>query len=410
MAVHSTHMKRIVAKEFLLLVGCVLVVLFVALFGLARNAWLTHHIKSHAQQIAHETILLDSLRPLTSPKNLHFINLFDSAFVSKQAQLLLICPAWTKGLNPFLRLNRVYVSQLSNTLISIGYDMNINSSDIKNSPKHEVSIIELGRELKAIYPEELGRMADTIVGISAVHESPLAFSSVNTLGNPSWQFKPETEESINLCSEKLRRILLESINAKSASQFDRGEFVVKLPDGTLVAFPIEMTVSEVADVIVSMESREAILNVQRLHKVESHTMLKETKRLWMDAKKDSSLQSPNYLLASVLIGESMPHVELQMAYDYLVRKGVLNCSFNELLFTMQRKPVPPSQETLDAFAKQKANVDRLHKERSDAQASLWSEVKLWAVVKWAAIVLLMMVYPLRLLVLGTLWAVRTMRS
>ena len=115
-------------------------------------------------------------------------------------------------------------------------------------------------------------------------------------------------------------------------------------------------------------------------------------------------------MARVLIGEPSPHAALQMAYTHLVDKGALKCSFNQLLFTMQRKPVPPPEEILVAFAEQRAVVDELHKKENEARASLWNEAKQWTVVKWAAIVLLVLVYPLRLLVLGTRWAFRTLRT
>jgi hypothetical protein len=397
-------------ESFLLLVGCIVVVLLVSLFGWARNAWLNHQIESYAHQRIEHAVLLDSLRPLTSPTKHQFIDLFDSAYVAQHAQLLLTAPAWTKGLDPFRELNRVYVAQLANTLNSTGYLNRSTSTRLESISEEERSIIDLGRELKALYPSEFGSMADKVVGIAAVNESPVAFSSVNTLGNPFWQFKPETEKSIALCSEQLRRLLLESVNATSDSQFDQGVFVAKLPDGTLVRFPSEMSVSEVVDVIVGMESREAIISAQQLSKAEGLAMLKETKRLWTEARKDSSLQSPSYLLARVLIGEPSPRVELQMAYDYLTRNDVLNCAFNDLLFTMQRKPVPPMEEKLDAFSKHMTIVDELHKAEFDNRARLWNTAEQWAAVKWATLVVLVLVYPLRLLVLGTRWALRTLKA
>jgi hypothetical protein len=93
-----------------------------------------------------------------------------------------------------------------------------------------------------------------------------------------------------------------------------------------------------------------------------------------------------------------------------MNRRVLRCNFDELLYTLQNKAVPPSQEALDALAKQRAVVDELGGEQNNARASLWSEAKQWAVVKWASIVLLVLVYPLRLLVLGTRWALQTLRT
>lgn len=125
---------------------------------------------------------------------------------------------------------------------------------------------------------------------------------------------------------------------------------------------------------------------------------------------DSAFASAPFILARAFTHEPPPHRELQKAYTFLNERGILNCSFDELLFTLQRKPVPPNQDMLDALAKQRATVAALQVEVSHARLGLWNDAKQWAVVKWAAIVLLVLVYPVRLLVLGTLWAVRTLRT
>ncbi len=111
-----------------------------------------------------------------------------------------------------------------------------------------------------------------------------------------------------------------------------------------------------------------------------------------------------------LLCDTIPYAELRDGYEHLKNRRVLRCNFDELLYTLQNKAVPPSQEAIDALAKKQATVNQLREEQNEARASIWSEAKQWAVVKWAAIVLLVLVYPLRLLVLGTLWAIKVLRK
>ena len=397
-------MKRIVAREFLLLIGCLLVIALVGLFGWLRNAWYHHRIESVGRQSVEQTHILDSLSAYTSATEHQFIDLFDSAYVAQHAKLLLTAPAWTKGLDPFRELNRVYVAHRATTVNATGYFNRSTSTRLENTSEQERSIVDLGRELKALYPDEFGSMEDKVVGIAAVNESPLAFSSVNTPGDPFWQFEPEAQRAIALCSARFRLHLLESVNATTDDPLYHGdEIFVWLANSTVVKFPSTMTVAEVVDAIVGLEAKEAIMRTHQL--LETDRL-----RMWIEARKDSSTLSSSYRLARILISEPSAHAELQMAYSHLVDKSVLGCTYNELLFTMQRKPVPPAQDALDAFAKQKATVENLRNKENDARANLWGQAKQWAVVKWAAILLLISVYPFRLLVLGTRWALQTLRS
>lgn len=111
-----------------------------------------------------------------------------------------------------------------------------------------------------------------------------------------------------------------------------------------------------------------------------------------------------------LLCDTFPYAELRHGFEYLKQRRVLRCNFDELLHTLQNQAVPPSQEALDAAARQRVVVIQLRDDKNIARASIWNEAKQWAVVKWSAIVLLVLVYPLRLLVLGTRWAVRTLRA
>ena len=103
--------------------------------------------------------------------------------------------------------------------------------------------------------------------------------------------------------------------------------------------------------------------------------------------------------------------ELQLAHAHLVSRHLINCTFEELLYTLQRKPVPPTQDVLDALAEQNATLDELRKEENDVRSSIWSESKQWAILKWAAIVLLMLVPSHCACSCSRIrWALRTLRS
>ncbi len=123
---------------------------------------------------------------------------------------------------------------------------------------------------------------------------------------------------------------------------------------------------------------------------------------------DSSGSPRLLVLVRGILCDTVPFEELRHAFEYLKERSVLQCGFEDLLSTLQDKPVPPTQEALAAVAHQRAIVNKLREEQNDARASLWGAAKQGDMVKWAAIVLLVLFYPLRLLVLGTRWALRTL--
>lgn len=100
MAVHSTRMKRIVAKEFLLLVGCMVILLVVAVFGWTRNSWLEHRSASIGDKVEEHVKGLDSMRQRAVPRHLDFLDLFEPTFVRRNYEVFLVSPFWT--MDPFL--------------------------------------------------------------------------------------------------------------------------------------------------------------------------------------------------------------------------------------------------------------------------------------------------------------------
>jgi len=65
---------------------------------------------------------------------------------------------------------------------------------------------------------------------------------------------------------------------------------------------------------------------------------------------------------------------------------------------------------LEEIATLKTTLGELFQEQQVARSSIWNDSEQWAVVKWAAVVLLALFYPLRFLVLGTKWALKAIRE
>lgn len=336
MALHSTHMKRIVAKEFLLLVGCLSVVLLVALFGWARNAWLNLKVEKLNHAVSVEADTLFKLHLQASARRLTIVDLFEPEYVQKNHDVFLRTPLWTMDqfmdildINPFAEFggeevhtvdwHKRYLGCTANALKKAGY----------------------------LTPDRLSRYSD-MVGLRQSSGS----TNMKPWERAAWQ--------------------------------EHNDFGSQFLDG----------LHDDAHVINSALEK---LGVPR-DEILRHAQL------------DTSTAAPSMLIVYALERDTLPFTELRSAYNFLVENHALACSFEELLLTLQNKPVPPSKEILDAVTKQKTTVGRLNVALSDVRTSIWSEAKQWAVVKWVAMVLLVLVYPLRLLVLGTRWAIRTIRQ
>lgn len=336
MGLHSTHMKRIVAKEFLLLVGCVVVVLLVAVFAWARNAWLRHTVEKLNRAIYIETDSLLKLHLQASARRLDFVDLFEPKYVRNNHDVFLRTPRWTMdqfmdilAINPFAEFggeevhtvdwHKRYLGCTANALKKAGY----------------------------LTPDRLSRYSD-MAGLRQFSGS----TTMKPWERAAWQ--------------------------------EHNDFAAQFLDG----FHDDEHIIDSALEKLGVPRQELLRN----------------------APPDTSTAAPTMLIVYALERDTLPFTELRSAYHFLVANHVLACSFEELLFTLQNKPVPPSQEVLEAVIKKKTTVDELDQALADARTSIWSEAKQWAVVKWAAIVLLVLVYPLRLLVLGTRWALQTLRA
>lgn len=371
-------MKRIVAKEFLLLVACLMAVLSVALFGWVRNAWLSHRVESARSDNIEQSTVLDSLERKAQPVPYNYIALYDTAYVRKHYDLFMQAPAWHCGLEANSDFSRVLLACLTKVLKREEYMTEGLVTRLQKIP--ELSKRRTLAQIADGLPQESSSSALAAVeeeinrGRSHKRAPPMigdVESGYRFLGGD-----PSVESNWAKTQQGPPRLLIKAVGYHPF-------FAPEIRDN---AFLLD--------------------GMQDLREVTWDELILGISAAVTDTLEDTA----EVLFARCVIHEPDEHAELKAAHTYLKERAVLNCAFDELLYTLQRKPVPPTQEALDALAKQRTTVDELRKEENDARASLWSEAKQWAVVKWAAIVLLVLVYPLRLLVLGTRWALRTLRS
>ncbi len=352
MALHSTYMKRIVAKEFLLLVGCVAIVLLVALFGWIRNRYLNYRAETAHHAYSAENAVLDSLNGKGVPIIYDAADLFDSAYTHK-APTALIAPQWI--LDAAAKRKRLW-----DNLKRDGYDL----------PDFEAFTYKLAqRPRRAILHAALIKEGYDIPDFDTFSRDIAG----DLLPSPS---KPEFDPS--------------------------KPFEVVQPDplNILPPPPPKWNRDKVIRFVNALKD-QGFLTPDRVNHYATKGQVETS---------DSSANWQFLITVQALMADTAPYTELRMAFNHLKERKVLSADFNVLVSTLQDKPVPPSTETLDAIAKQRTIVDGLLKMQNDARAGIWSAAKQWAVVKWAAIVLLVLVYPLRLLVLGTRWAIRTIRQ
>ncbi|MBL0127577.1 MAG: hypothetical protein IPP83_08965 [Flavobacteriales bacterium] len=310
-------MKRIVAKEFLLLVGCVVLVLLTALAGWTRNAWLSQRIGRTMSERSEQAEVLDALRAASDSASHIFIELFDTAFVHEHPDVFIGHLPWHNGsgmysMDDFLSdFSRIYLACLSSALEMEGY---FTQQKIK--------------ELKRVLPAENPR-----------HDPPLevARNNVST-------FRGTTTE-------------------------------VETSDGTVLGFPPSMARHDIADVmgmlypnptkgsprilihreiLVPSRSRHGgLLNALMRNE---HRDLGEIVTAAYSTLADPGSYQMSLAFSKTVMHESPAHEELRSAYNHLVKRNILICTFDELLYTLQRKPVPPTEEALAALEKQRAVV------------------------------------------------------
>lgn len=338
-------MKRIAAREFLLFVACMAVVLLVALFGWMRNSWFEHRFASIGRELAEQREVEDSLSQRAVPKYLDFLDLFEPEYVRGNCDVFIVAPFWT--MDPFW--------VLTNDEFEYGLD---NPSPLSTLNRRYLMCVVKALDAQDYWShDQLARLA-------------------MNCGQPP--------EKLTQLAEMLRSSVPER-QATWRPPTDAAEiYNPSAPHAQMTTW------------------RE-VLEQKGASKISIDSTL-------FHARRDTSHYIPLLIAVRGLLCESTPHTALRSAAEYLRERHALRCNTDDLLYTLQGKAAPPPQEAIDALTNQRATVDKLRTEQSNASASLWSAAKQWAIVKWAAIVLFVLVYPLRLLVLGTRWAVRTLRA
>lgn len=331
-------MKRIVAREFLLLVSCIVLVLLLALFGWLRNAWFEHQIEITGIKYGQQLNVLDSLSAQAKPVQLDFLDLFDSAYVRKRPQVFLSIP-----------------SEAMDELIALVLAA---PAVYKNNSHEQGQSDPLG-----IPPQTPLEWNERYLICIANALNDQTYLSVDQSELKPWE----------------KYALLQRSNP-----FLRAALLMQFEDD-----------SQSLNLALQQKGIPSRAEVESVHQAETS---------------NPSKTRSTTLIAGVLLHDTLPYQELRIACEFLIRKNVVHCTFQDLFYTLHRKPVPPTQEALGLVTKQKVVVDKLAREQEASQLSRWSGAKQWAVVKWAAIVLLVLAYPLRLFVLGTCWALKTLKS
>lgn len=350
-------MKRIVAKEFLLFVACFVTVLFVALFGWLRNEWVELGAASKGREHDEQVKALDSLRQHTVPRHLDFLDLFEPEFVRENCEVFLVSPFWT--MDPFLT----------------GGPSGPIFSKLQDDPFSEFG----GQQILPPW-QKINRR--------------YLMCFVKALDRQDYLTSNQLSRLAEKCGRSADKV--DELKGQLKSDMERHTGTWRPPAN--------------ADEVYNPHAPEYEMTTWKEALEQKGIPSEEMSKHLLDSDSDTLRLFPLLLATRGMLCDTTPYAELRKGFDYLKQRRVLRCGVDDLLYTLQNKAAPPSQEALDAFAKQRALVNELRQEQNNARANLWSEAKQWEVVKWAAIVLLVLVYPLRLLVLGTRWALRTLQA
>lgn len=375
-------MKRIVAKEFLLLVGCLIVLLLIALFGWIRNSWFEHQVDRIGREQVEQSRVLDSLGPLTVPRHLDFLDLFEPEFVRMNSSVFLVSPFWT--MDPFLTgapggpiLRKVEGDPFASSERKPPFD-----------PNKPFTVESEGPWVK--YRDPLGILPPPPPKLNR----RLLLCVAKALDTQQYLTPTRAKQLAAVCG----------LSDQDIAGIERELRTATVQHETAWKPPIDA--EEVYTSSVASEKSVSWIEALQARGVPKEELTEQLTR----ARADTSIAP--YLLLAVrgLLCDTVPYAQLRNGFDYLKGHHALRCNVDDLLYTLQSKAVPPTQEAFDAFAKQKKTADELRTQQNATRASLWSAAKQWSVVKWAAIVLFVLVWPLRLLILGTRWALRTVRS
>ena len=351
-------MKRIVAREFLLVVGWLILCILVGMFGWIRNSWIEHRIDSLGRIYENQSHTQDSLAHYVVPRHLDFLDLFEPQFVRNHYDVFLLSPFWT--MDP--------------------YFTGVSSGPI------------LGHVVDNPF-EEFGGVA-VVPSPSQKYNRRLLLCVAKALDNQGYLTPDRTLKLAAACGYSIRDYAGVEQELRNATRHHENGWRSPIDaQEVYISFPKSIGPVSWIDALYQ----------RGVPKEEMSKLIKTT-------RSDTSI-APNLLIAfRSLLCDTVPNAHLRNGFNYLKEQHALRCTFDELLYTLQDNAVPPSEDALAAFMVQKATLDELYEKQSYARASLWSESKQWNVLKWVAVIMFVLVWPLRLLVLGTQWALRTLRT
>lgn len=357
-------MKRTVAKEFLLLVGCLVALLLVVMYGWIRNSWFEHRADSIGLKHVEQSRVLDSLAQLTVPRHLHFLDLFEPEFIRKNCSVFLFSPFRT--MDAFLHDAKSFETPPALTEFRVAFAER--STVVQRDPLGILQTPTLNRRLMLCVAKALDTQRyltpDRIKQLAAV------------CGLPGHDFG-ELERELRAATMQFQTSWKPPLDAEEV-------YTINAAGGNSESW------------------------IEALH--ERGVPKEELTEQLARARADTSIAPELLLTVRGLLCDTVPYTQLRNAFDYLKERHALRCNVDELLYTLQNKAIPPTREAFDAFSKQKTTVDELRTQQNAARANVWSAAKQWEVVLWVAIVLFVLVWPVRLLVVGTSWALRTVRS
>lgn len=366
-------MKRVLAKEFLLLVGCMVLLLLTSLFGWARNSWLTSKADDLGHRISVQESLCDSLELHTKPSRHNFITLFDSNYVSRHCDVFASPLPWRGDLAKHFTIeefaskySRVYLSRLAHVLSKEQY------------------------------------FTEPVIAKLSQVPPPVEFAEppMNWPGLPS--------------SEWMRKLYAGGYVPLPPGSWDPPEddlLIVEAPDGSELPFPMWMLEEDMEDFMAMFYPGEHLPQTLLFALVASKQKSAEAVIPDMlTAELSPEGQSTDIAFMKAIMRDDSTHATLRPAFAWLDGRGVVRCTFEELLYTLQRELTPPGQGEVQRLGQERFSLGTMEQELKALKGQVWNEEKQWSVVKWVAIVLLLVVYPLRLLTIGTRWAFRTLRA
>ncbi|RVT76627.1 hypothetical protein EOD40_08985 [Flavobacterium sufflavum] len=101
---------------------------------------------------------------------------------------------------------------------------------------------------------------------------------------------------------------------------------------------------------------------------------------------------------------------LKRYYDFLKTKNCIIVGFKEFCFTMQGLPLPPTTSTSTAYKKYRKEFDEANKDINETKQKINSKDNIIDLIKWIAIIVFTLVYPIRFIYKLLKWSFLTIQT